>query len=63
MNEFMRPTQSLEIILNLIYYYQLNMGAIRVRRQTTSKGKHAVEGHYVKNQNKTIPEREIALAA
>ena len=27
------------------------------------KGKHAVEGHYVKNQNKTIPEREIALAA
>jgi len=39
------------------------MGAIRVRRQMVSKGKHAVEGHYVKNQKKRNAERNHALAA
>jgi len=38
------------------------MGAIRVRRQMVSKGKHAVEGHYVKTKKENA-ERNHALAA
>jgi len=37
------------------------MGAIRVRRQMVSKGKHAVEGHYVKNQKKETQKEPPSL--
>ncbi len=46
-----------------IFIYPIEYGGDTGSTARVGKGKHAVEGHYVKNQKQTIPEREIALAA